>query len=230
MPQVFKKELYFERYFRSMNVREKAKGLRRAMRIRFRVNAKSLRKEQIADLFLKHLSKKRVDGPEAILLNFLDDKNIYYDAQSLEEALSLLLEKKLIKEVPNTMAAVGYFDDSELAVPGAWIGSVEGVIKQSEITLKGKYFIKKGQKLDLVGLAEAKANREKWKERLITLGIALFTAVCVTLLTEPIKHFFAEHKKAEKESINESSPVRPRLDPRQRPEPRKPAGAVAPRS
>ncbi|GAB3637823.1 hypothetical protein GCM10027422_34130 [Hymenobacter arcticus] len=133
------------------------------------------------------------------------------------------------------MAAVAYFDAFESAIPGrilhpsAWLSSVEWTIQQSEITPKGKDFIKKGQKLDVVCLAEAKANREKWKERLITLGIALITAVCVTLLTEPIKQFFTERKKDEKKSINESSPVHPHLDLRQRPEPGKPASATAPR-
>ncbi|GAB3637824.1 hypothetical protein GCM10027422_34140 [Hymenobacter arcticus] len=76
-----------------MNVPEGAKSLRRVMR--FRGSAKSLRKEWIADLFLKHLSRRNVDGPEAILLNFLDDKNIYHDADSLRGVLDLLLEKNL---------------------------------------------------------------------------------------------------------------------------------------
>lgn len=201
-----KKELYFEQYLEGMNIPERAKSLRRTIRLRFSVSAKSLRKEQVADLFLKHLSRKYVDGSDAVLLNFLDDKNIYYDAESLRQVLDILIEKKLIKEVPNTMAAIAYFDASDFAVsgrilhPAAWIGSIEGTIQQSEITSKGKDFVQKGQKLDVIGLAEAKASREKWKERLITLGIALVTAVFVTLLTEPIKQFFAERKETKKES------------------------------
>jgi hypothetical protein len=213
-----------------MNIYETAENWRRVLARRLRGKAKALRKEQIADLFLQHLSKKGIDGADAILLNFLDDNNIYYDIQSLQEVIELLLEKNLIKEVPNTMAAVGYFDETEpvqdgIPRPAAWLSSIEGMIKQSEITLKGRNFIKKGQKLDVIGLAEAKAKKDKRRERIVTFIIALATAVGVTLLTEPIKIIVAELAKSAKNRIHESSPVRPR----QKPESRKPTDAAAPR-
>jgi predicted transcriptional regulator len=195
---------------------------------------KTWRIEQIADAFLRHLSQDGVDGDDALLDKFLNNQKVYGNAQILQQVIDLLLERGFIKEIQQSSSFVGFFQTPPGAKPGAivhpkdWLGDVELVLKQSEITAKGRDFVEKGQELDSIAVAERKANLAKWKERGITLLIALGTAIAVTLVTEPIKQHSKERE--EKNAPSKSSPVRPRINPRQRPEPREPAGATAPRS
>lgn len=174
--------------------------------------AKSLRTEQIADLFLVNLAKPKGVEKDDLLDEFLVTRNIYYDFKSLQAVLNLLLEEKLVEVIPGVSSSLTYvpYNKQVAAVEGqimpvsAYLANTEGIIPGCEITGKGRHFVDEGQKLDIQGIIEKKENRKKWTERLINFLIALITAIGVVLLTEPIKKIINSKPQIE------HSPVRPR--------------------
>lgn len=185
---------------------------------------KYLRPEQLADLFLSYLFLNREDGA-GTLSRFSDSSKIYLDGQLAGEIIELLYAKKLIKAIQGSLDVLAFPDErprseEQIMQPAqAFDGfSIEGNYPHFEITPRGRAFVSQGQRLDIQGVVEEKENARKWKDRGINFVIAIATAFLIFLLTEPVKRKF-EDVRTKKQMNSESSPLRPSVDGRQRPEP-----------
>ena len=199
--------------------------------------AEYYRVEQLADMFLEYLFQHRKEGRSLGLSDCFSKKNVYIDGELATGVIELLVGKKMMKEVQGTLDLLSfkiedYQQGEKIMKPAHFLDgyAVEANYPHYEITPKGCAFITHGRKLDIQSLLEAKESRKKWLDRLINFGIAVATALFIFLLTEPMKRKLAEQEtNTSKRNDSESSPLRPRVDQRQRPEPGEPAGGAAPR-
>lgn len=171
---------------------------------------KTLSIEAIADKFLKHLLTYSREDYGAMLHDYLYEQNIYFDAGVLEAVMTLLNTSRLIEEIPGTGAYISYDRSGDLLQS---LSKIEARIPQCKISDYGRHFVENGQKLDKVSVIQAREDRKKYREWIISFVLGVFTVI----VSEQINKYLERNREAQKS--NESSTVRPRLDPRQRPEP-----------
>ena len=197
---------------------------------------KYLRPEQLADLFLKHLFHNRKVGSSA-LSTFFSGREIYVDGQLADEIIELLSSRKLMKPVDGSLDMLAFANENVNPKVGPMQPAhfldgfaVEGTYPHFEITPRGMAFIFHDERVDTQGINEDKEDHKKWKDRLINIGVAVVTAFLILLMTEPMKRRFEKDTKTRSQQASVSSPVRPRVEARQGPEPVKLIDTSAQRS
>lgn len=164
--------------------------------------AKTYSIEKIADIYLDVLAKNAptistsptVDAG-LVLPEVLRDRNIYFDEEIIAGAIQLLKDRKyiidtgvfgeyLVTRIPGEVEVI-IESTMRAFYPSPRYTDFRLTVKYYRITTSGARFVRLGQVIDVQGKVEREAERKKWKERLVTSGIAL----AVSVLTMVIKSF-----------------------------------------
>ncbi len=137
--------------------------------------------ERISDIYLKELRNRKKKGEKEKFLNqVLEEKNIYFDQETVDKVIEILLKKGYIEKIPGD-ALFGFYDKRVSTNP---FEDLQGGVKLYTLTDLGNHFLAGGRRLAEKEIAKTKRIWANRLEKFVWLIIGGVVGVTVTLIVQ----------------------------------------------